>query len=580
MSVHAGLLTARALIDGLASAGLEAVIVAPGSRSTPLVLAAHAHDDVSVYSHLDERAATFAALGIGRSGGLAAVVTTSGTATANCHPAVLEADTGEVPLIVLTADRPAELQESGANQTVRQTDLFGEATRYTRTLPDASTDSHRVRAIRAIAARAVAEAIGSPPGPVHLNCPFRKPLEPETDEALAATFAADLPAAPTISPARMRPPLDALAHLETLVTTYDRGAVVVGPACLDRETAAAVIAFAETAGYPILADPVSGLRFHPDADGVVCGGYDGFWTTAFVDAVGGLPDLVVRVGPQPVSRRLLDLLDDERPTQVLVDPSPRWRDRDYRLDAIVRGAVGPTLGAVAERCPVRTDRSWSETIARAEAAYWVQLETAIAGRYFEGAIAHALTAAIPAGHLLMAASSMPIRDLERFARPRPIDLTTLANRGLSGIDGTLSTAIGAATALDTHPVALVGDLATYHDLNGLAALDRFDASATIVVVNNDGGGIFHHLPIERFDPPFRDLFVTPHGLDFAAVADQFGLGYTPVHDRTDLAEGLGDLDAGRRHLIECFVDAERSHATRDRVTDAAAAAALEAVMQD
>lgn len=563
---------AHALVDGLVDAGLETVVVAPGSRSTPLVLAAADHAGIETVSHLDERSGAFYALGQARARGRpTAIITTSGTATANVLPAVIEAHESRVPLLVLTGDRPPELLDSGANQTIRQSGIYGEFTRYERTLGEPSVDAHRLRSVRATAARAMAEATGPPAGAVHLNVPVRKPLEPPTPAARDRAVDLASGTTPTVTPASTAPPSAAIAAVADRLGDAQRPLVVVGPAGLTGAHADALIELAGAVDAPVAADPASGLRFMAD-DVLIVGGYDAYLPA--IETVHTRPDMVIRVGPQPTSKSLRDYLDTPDAHQVLLDPMPAWRDRDFRLDTLCRGDVADTATALADAADVADDRPYTAAFAAAEAAYWSAIEATLGETLAEATIANQVAALAPTHGLLFAGNSMPIRDLDRFGRPRSDGPPVVANRGVSGIDGTVSTALGAGAASERPVVALLGDLATYHDMNGLLAIERFGLDATIVVVNNDGGGIFQQLPIEAHDPPFERLFETPHGLDFAAAADQYGLDYSAVETVADLTAALSsDIDGG--HLIECHVDRHESAQHRERVTEAALTAVEE-----
>lgn len=558
---------ARTLIDALVDGGLETAVIAPGSRSTPLVLAAHDHDGLRTVSHLDERSAGFFALGHSRgTQSPTAIITTSGTATANLHPAVIEAHSSRVPLIILTADRPPELVASGANQTIRQDDLYGKFVRWERTIGEASLEPHRLRSLRATGARAVAEARDSPAGPVHLNCPFRKPLEPPSMDARARAGELAEGTSPVETTATISPTQAGIDTVSTTLDSTERGLIVVGPACLDEEATDVIRRLGATLQYPVMADPASGLRFNAGEDGLILGGYDGYLGLA--DSTMGQPAVVLRVGPQPTSATLRSYLDTPAPKQILLDEAPSWRDGDFRLDTILRGDLAETIARLTERITERSPSEWVAAFKELETAYWAQIETHLDDEFFEGAIASTVAAATPEDTLLFAGNSMPIRDLDRFARPRSNGPLVHANRGVSGIDGTVSSALGGGAGLDRPVVALLGDLAAYHDMNGLLAVDRFDLDATFVVVNNDGGGIFHMLPIEDHEPPFQRYFKTPHGMDFEAAASQYGLGYTPVYDHDHLDDALDEIDPNGGHLIECHVDAEMSHRHREEITEA------------
>ena len=561
---------ATALIDALGDAGVETAVVAPGSRSTPLVLAAADHEAIRTISLLDERSGAYFALGRGKADTApTAVITTSGTAVANAHPAVIEAHESRVPLIVITADRPPELTDSGANQTIDQTGIYGRFVRWERTLGEPSLDEHRLRSVRAVGARAVSEAMGPPAGAVHLNVPVRKPLEPPMPADRRRGRRLGAGTTPTIHRASSQPTAATVGEVGARISSAAQRAIVVGPAELDDTTAEAILDLASAADMAVFADPASGLRLRTRGDAVI-GGYDGY-----IDAIGprlGPPDVVVRVGPEPVSTPLRDYLDVGTTTQVLLDTEAVWRDAEYRLDAIVRGDPAESAAALVDAVNRPGDASYVDTLLQADETYWSAIDAELDGAYFEGAIAAHVAAEAPASSLVFAGNSMPIRDLDRFATPREAGPPVIANRGVSGIDGTVSTALGAADATGRPVLALLGDLSTYHDMNGLLAVDRVGIDATFVVVNNDGGGIFHHLPIEDHDPPFERLFKTPHGLDFEAAARQYDLWYTRVTSIDALASALQRRP--RPGLIECRVDARQSHRTRERVTEAAQSAVL------
>jgi len=563
------------LVGELAAAGLEAACVSPGSRSTPLTVAFADHPDVTAYSHLDERSSAFFALGRGRRTGTpTAVVCTSGTAAANFHPAVLEASEGRVPLVVLTADRPPELRDSGANQTTDQEKLYGDAVRWYRTLPEPEPDARKLRSLRVAADRAVAEAAGTPPGPVHLNVPFRKPLEPtpvpsDVPESLPreTPLAVEGRDGPFVRATGGRPePDDAdVAALASAVDAAERGLVVCGPADPPGPDPApgALVRFVEATGFPVLADPLSGHRFGPHVpDLPVCGGYD-----SYLDADGWPdPDLVVRTGASPTSKVLRKHLRDADARQVLVDPAGGWREAEFTATDLV--AADPTrlfdrlAGAVADAGGVE----WRERFARAEDRYWSLVGEACRERFFEGAVLREVARLAPDPATLVVSNSMPVRDLDRFGPPRGADVAALGNRGVSGVDGVTSTALGAGSATGDPLVLVTGDLAYYHDMNGLLALGRCGVDATVVLVNNDGGGIFHMLPIEGFDPPFTEQFKTPHGLDFGPTEDLYDLEFRRVEGRAAVADAFeASVGSAGTRVIEVPLDAESSHRYRERV---------------
>jgi 2-succinyl-5-enolpyruvyl-6-hydroxy-3-cyclohexene-1-carboxylate synthase len=576
--MHVNTLWGRVVADELAKAGLDAAVLAPGSRSTPLSVAFVEHEGVETFSHLDERSAAFFALGRAkRTATPTAVVCTSGTAAANFHPAVVEANEGRVPLVVLTADRPPELHDSGANQTIDQTGLYGDAPRTARTLPEPEAADRKLRSLRTTLARAVATSEGPPAGPVHLDVPLRKPLEPNADPAAAPD---GVPAPQVTDAFRESHPLAVegrdgsfvdvtrgraeLARsdrreLTDAVEAADAGLIVCGPADRPAPVGDALLGLAPATGFAVLADPLSGHRFGATAShAAVCGGYDGF-----VDALDATPDVVIRFGASPTSKPLRHYLGDADARQFVVDPAGGWREATFAATDLVvadETRVATAVAGAVDREPGRYD----QRVRAAEAAYW---DLVAGSEPPEGAVLADAAALAPDPATLVVSNSMPVRDLDRFGRPREATLTVLGNRGASGIDGVTSTALGAGSAVDDPLVAVLGDLAYFHDMNGLLAVDRFDLDATLVCVNNDGGGIFHQLPIADHET-FEEWFRTPHGLDFEPTADLYGLEFA----RTDARERFRDLytdsvAADGTQVIEVRTDAERSHDERRDLAD-------------
>lgn len=564
------------IVDELAKSGVDSVCIAPGSRSTPLTVAFAAHSDIRVFSHLDERSAAFFALGRARrSGQPTALVCTSGTAAANFHPAVIEADLSRVPIVVLTADRPAELRDSGANQTVDQTKLYGDAVRSYRTLPDPAPEGRRLRSLRTSVCRAVGTSTGTPPGPVHLDVPVPKPLEPtdprEGPGSLPEGFAdRDSPGVagrdgPFVATMAGNAQLDDgdLRTVAKVVADADRGLVVAGPSNQPTPAREALGNLACETEFPVLADPLSGVRFGdhlPDA--TVCGGYD-----SYLDGAGNWPDpdVVLRFGASPTSKTLRQYLRDAEARQFVVDPAGEWPEAEFTATDLVTADPASVAQAIADRAE-KANADWTERFARAERSYWDLVSPELERMLFEGSVAGLVAETLPDPATLYVSNSMPVRDVDRFARPRTADVSILGNRGASGIDGITSSALGAASATDEPLVLLLGDLAYYHDMNGLLAVARCGVDATIVLVNNDGGGIFHKLPIESFDPPFTDQFKTPHGLDFEPTADLYDVSFDRVDGASELVDALSDsAGADGTQVIEVTSDAEESHRVREEL---------------
>ena len=545
----AGRRFALTLVDELARAGVTDACLAPGSRSAPLALALAEHPRIRVHVHLDERSAAFFALGLAkRSGRPAVVLCTSGTAAANFHPAVLEADHAGTPMLVLTADRPPELRGTGANQAADQLKLYGLAVRWFCEVGVPADDPAAGRYWRSVASRAWAEATGPRPGPVHLNLALADPLVPldRSSPAGEGPLLGGEPApgraggAPwTAAPAGVRAaaPADVDALTEAVRAT-PRGLLVAGwGAELDP---AVVDGFAAASGWPVLADPLSGARRGPAAVST----YDGLLRAPRF-AAGHRPDLVVRVGGAPTSKALAAWLDASVP-QVLVDPGAGWLDPGRGASVRLTADPSALLAAVAARldgpAPGPWPGEWREAERRAREAIDGLLEEW--SEPFEGRVARDLVAWMPDGGTLVVGSSMPVRAVDAFAQPRD-GLRLLANRGLSGIDGFVATALGVAAAGDEPVAALCGDLTLLHDASSLLGAAGRPRGAVLVVCDNDGGGIFSFLPQARLPAElFEPLFGTPHGLDLAALAAAARVPSRVVEKAADLVPALDAALAG------------------------------------
>ncbi|WP_049970988.1 2-succinyl-5-enolpyruvyl-6-hydroxy-3-cyclohexene-1-carboxylic-acid synthase [Haladaptatus cibarius] len=564
-------LWAETFVDELAKAGIDAVCLAPGSRSTPLTVAFATHGDIEVFSHLDERSAAFFALGRAkRTGKPTPIVCTSGTAAANFHPAIIEADRARVPMLVCTADRPPELRDSGANQTVDQEKLYGDAVRWYADLAEPEANARKLRYLRTTTARALGSATGTPPGPVHLNFPFRKPLEPTEvsgdvpenfeDEELFAASGRD---GPFVRVSQGVPELDSarLADIAEPVLNAERGLLIAGPADAPTPTRTALAKLADETGFPILADPLSGHRFGHDR--TVIGGYDSYLVPEVTEDWPD-PDVVLRFGASPTSKVLRNYLERTDVQQYLVDSAGGWREATFTATDLV--VADPTrfarqlAGELAGGDP--SDETWTSRFGRAESCHWKSV--AESNAHFEGGVLASVAELLPDPATLFVSNSMPVRDIDRFGRPHSADVTVLGNRGASGIDGIVSSALGAGSATDDPLVLVTGDVAYYHDMNGLLALARCGVDATIVEINNDGGGIFHMLPIESFDPPFTGQFKTPHGLDFEATGELYDFDFDRVESLSAFCERFrASIDRTGTQVIEVVTDAEASHRTRE-----------------
>jgi 2-succinyl-5-enolpyruvyl-6-hydroxy-3-cyclohexene-1-carboxylate synthase len=573
--------SAEALVDGLARAGLQHVVVCPGSRSTPLAVALLRHPGVRVWMHVDERSAGFFGLGMARASGRpVALLCSSGTAAANFLPAIVEAFLSRVPLIALTADRPVEVRGWGAAQTIDQDDLFGSHVKLYAELPIPEDRDDLLRQVRLTGARTVAVASSAPAGPVHLNAPFREPLLPGSlaDFPLPSADGFEVPVAADTLPDPAR-----IGALAGMIAERARGIIVCGPDD-DRRLASAASRLAAVTGYPVLADPLSGVRSGPHDRSLVIDRYDAFLRDPAT--AGRLrPEVVIRVGAIPTSKPLLLFMQGSGAEYHLVlDRLPGWRDPFFLATDVIDGTPARTLEALADALasaaagPGPWAAEWLEVQRQTSAG----IAQAIDGEeMFEGRVYAELASLLPDGATLVAGSSMPVRDLDTFFPGSERCVRFLSNRGANGIDGVISTALGVA-AMGEGPIVLgIGDLSFFHDMNGLLAAKLHQLDATIVVTNNDGGGIFSFLPqaTQTDRETFETLFGTPIGLDIGAVAALYGATFTRAVSwesfREAVAAGVGGMGL---HIVEVVTDRERNVTQHRAVWNAVAGRLAAAVV--
>jgi len=564
----------RAFVDELARCGLRDAITSPGSRSTPLVLTLARHGGLRATSHLDERSAAFFALGLAKATGIpAALACTSGTAAANYAPAVIEAYESRVPLLVLTADRPPELRDVGAGQTIDQVKLYGSAAKWYFEVDDHPASAARLRWLRQLSCRAFYTAIDGRPGPVHLNFALREPLVPDGDGVPDVEI---VPGREGGRPWVTRPLSVRVASERLLVGLEDelrirrKPIVVAGRAERDPRLAATVATFAERAGAPLLAEPTSGARRGPAA----IAHYDALlrdpeWAAAHA------PDLVLRIGDLPTSKPLRQWLAGLDALQVAFDPDSAWQDPAGVVATIVGADPRATLETLAGKLPrKRKDTSWLDGWHEADrVASRAIAEVVGPAGLNEPRIAAELGTLLPPEATLVVASSMPIRDVETFFPARETPFRVLSNRGANGIDGTVSTAFGVAAAVRGLTVLLIGDVALAHDVGGLIAAQRLGLKLVIVLIDNDGGGIFHFLPAANQGEDFVTHIATPHGLDFAHAAALYGVGYERAADVDAFRAALQRAVAAETSTIICLrTDRERNVDLHRRVWESVRAA--------
>jgi 2-succinyl-5-enolpyruvyl-6-hydroxy-3-cyclohexene-1-carboxylate synthase len=525
----------QALVDELARCGLSHAVTCPGSRNAPLLLSLTADERIECVSVIDERSAGFFALGMAKASGRPVAVTcTSGTAAANLLPAVAEAHQARVPLIVLTADRPPELRDVGAGQAIDQVKLYGSAAKWF--VEVGNHDPGREAAIhhRALGCRAYWTAESGRPGPVHLNFPLREPLAPTSEDLDPEPWQGREDGRPWVELREhsSAPHSTDVQELADRIASAPRGVLVCGPASED--LAEPVARLAAEAGWPVLAEPTSGLR---------CGDHDRSHVVAHYDlllrsdrfASEHAPQLVLRFGDTPACKPLRDWLVSA--PQVVIDPHAAWHEPTRRAEVVLHAAAAPASDTLAAALEMRTgegDEGWLRSWRDADAVVPDELTGAPAE--FEPLVWAELEPALPEGALLWLSSSMPVRDVEAFFPQSAKSLRFLSNRGANGIDGVVSSAAGAALATGRPTFLLTGDLALLHDLGGLMATTRAGAELTIVCANNGGGAIFDFLPVaEHADQArYERHIATPADLDLSRVAALAGLPYTQASRAEEL----------------------------------------------
>ncbi len=547
------------LVETLHRLGLREVVISPGSRSTPLTIAFARHEGIEAIPVLDERSAAFFALGLARQHHRpVALLCTSGTAGANYFPAVIEAQESGVPLLVITADRPPEMRECRSGQTIDQQKLFGSHVNFHHEFSVPQATLPMLRYLRQTTAHAWERTSWPNSGPVHLNAPFRDPLPPVEDGLTGAVraelneakfFAALKPSAPVqVSPAgRLR-----LGGRGLIIAGQVRPADPVA-------YAKAVGQIARKLGWPVLADALSPLRHHASLVPNLVTTYDLVARSATL-AKQLRPDHVLCLHDWPTSKTLRQWLQAGDVPVTLVSSHGQNPDALHSRTRLVRCQVEALAGAIiAGTKPRGWLAAWLDTERRL-ARRLARAVTATEG-LFEGRMSALLPALLPKGTPVFVANSMPVRDLEYFCPANSRGLTVHCNRGANGIDGTLSTALGVAHR-NRPAVLLTGDLALLHDTNGFLSVPRFKGSLTIVLVNNEGGGIFGHLPVAQFEPPFEEFFATPQQADFRKLAATYGCGHVAVRDWRHFAQLLGQLPARGVHILELRTDRKKDAATR------------------
>jgi 2-succinyl-5-enolpyruvyl-6-hydroxy-3-cyclohexene-1-carboxylate synthase len=535
---------AASFVDELARCGLKHVCICPGSRSSPLAISFARNLQIKKWVHLDERSASFFALGMAKTTHQpVALICSSGTATANFFPAIVEAHYSSVPLLILTADRPPELQGWGALQTIDQTRMYGSHVKWSASMPVPEAFPALLAFVRSTAARAVITAVENPAGPVHINFPFREPLEPVDVPSDFPDAEADLASPAYCGRPAQQPYLKVSDSANGLSTKNirklagelkrnEKGLIICGPES-GADLADSVAALSQKLGFPVLADCLSGIRCGPHDRRNIIDCYDAFISDKTL-AKALAPEVVIRLGALPVSKPLVQYLElHPAARHILIDGGPGWRDplhiscESWRVEpSWLCNELAQNLGT--NSAPTPWQSLWMSLAAETRNTLNSQLNQEKG--LFEGKVFTELSRLLPENSLVFSGNSMPVRDLDTFFQSTPKSLRFMANRGASGIDGVVSSALGAGSVFDGRLVLVLGDISFYHDMNGLLAARNFGLSATIIVINNNGGGIFSFLPQSAYPDVFETYFGTPHGLTFQSAAQLYGLGYCLAED--------------------------------------------------
>ncbi|MFS0864433.1 2-succinyl-5-enolpyruvyl-6-hydroxy-3-cyclohexene-1-carboxylic-acid synthase [Fredinandcohnia sp. 179-A 10B2 NHS] len=529
-------------VDELVRVGVTETIVSPGSRSTPMAILMAEHPNMNITVNIDERSAAFYALGVAKAKKEpVALLCTSGTAAANYYPAIVEAFYSRVPLIVITSDRPHELRDVGAPQAIDQNQMYGNFVKWFIDAAIPEENEKMLAYVRTVAGRAAGTAMSAPAGPVHLNFPFREPLVPNLGldnlwgEAEGNRRHVNVVVgSPQIDEDKINQFILSLENVE-------HGIIVCG-AHDDPELTHAVTSLSEQLQFPILADPLSQLRSGYHSHSNIIDGYDAFlrnegYKEEFV------PEAIIRFGAMPVSKALTQYIQKhEKAIHIIVDGDGGWRDPTLTASDMVYCNEVAFCNMLSNGIEKKKESKWIQK--------WKQVNDIVKKHIvdihteetlFEGKVFTELQEVLPNQSTLFVGNSMPIRDIDSFFTTNDKSIKVMANRGANGIDGIVSTAMGVSSQND-NTVLVIGDLSFYHDLNGLLAAKQHKLNITIVLINNDGGGIFSFLPQSTEEKHFELLFGTPLGLEYKHVVEMYGGKFTEVvhwHQfRTAIADSL------------------------------------------
>ncbi|MEI3611656.1 2-succinyl-5-enolpyruvyl-6-hydroxy-3-cyclohexene-1-carboxylic-acid synthase [Pseudogracilibacillus sp. SO30301A] len=542
-------------VDELVCSGLTQVVISPGSRSTPLAILFSEHEKIKKYVLIDERSAAYFALGIAKETNKAvAIVCTSGTAAANYFPAIVEAYYARIPLVVLTADRPHELRGIGANQTINQMNMYGDFVKEFHEMAPPESTKQMLRYVRGRAARAVREAEHGNPGPVHLNFPFREPLLPDLslenlwgeNNGSCYNFAYE---------GTKRLDQNQLKSLYAKIADKQRGLIVCGSQ-FNQELGEQITLLSSRLKVPILADPLSQLRSGTHEKATIISTYDALFKSEQLRNQ-LKPDYIIRFGAMPLSKTFLFFLQEhEDVLQIVVEDYEDMREPTNHSSEFVfanGSSFCKELAYLSEH--VQSTSDWLSKWQQMEEIASITLSQTNNEKLTEGEAVRELMNVIPYKSRVFVGNSMPIRDVDTFFFPTDKEIIVHANRGVSGIDGTVSSALGVAASTNQPVTLVIGDLSFYHDLNSLLAAKHYQLTITILLINNNGGGIFSFLPQSKEEKHFEALFGTPLDISFEKAISMYEGNYELVHTKQTLKESLASAyKKGGLSVIEVQTD--------------------------
>lgn len=550
-----------AFVDELVQSGMTDVVISPGSRSTPIALLMAEHPKLEVTVLIDERSASFYALGLAKTTGKpVAVLCTSGTAAANYYPAIVEAFQARIPLLVLTADRPNELRDIGAPQAIDQIKMYGNYVKWFVEMSLPVDERSMIQYSRTMAARAIGTSVSAPGGPVHLNFPLREPLLPTLQaEDLWTKYGEANGSIVDVQVGSYTITEERAAFFAQLFSQKKKGIIVCGEMPGRSDFSELVTELAEALQYPIFADPLSGLRAGSHAKNMICEGYDAFLRDEAVKEALD-PEVIIRFGSMPVSKFLTQYIARaSRAAHIVVDGDGGWRDPTLQASFMVHCKEDVFCQKILPLLALRKESSWLQKIISVNQRTKNLLSSPVKSEnLFEGNVITELQALLPEGSAIFVGNSMPIRDADTFFLTDDKDIKVLANRGANGIDGVVSTAMAASKAFK-RLVLVIGDLSFYHDMNGLLAAKLLKLDVTIVLINNNGGGIFSFLPQSKIENHFEALFGTPMNMNFEHAAKLYDAGYSLVESWEEFRSKLsGSLSHKGLHIIEVPTNREEN----------------------